>query len=146
MFIDLMQVDDLEEILEIEKESFPSAWSRKAFLFELTKNPYGLYLTLRDEGMVAGYIGAWFLMNYTHITNLAVRESFRGKGYATNLIREIFAQARLRGSYNITLEVRRSNLAAQRLYEKLGFQIIGVKEGYYRDNREDALVMWKSLS
>lgn len=145
MIIDIMQVEDLEEVLEIERESFPSAWSRQAFYFELTDNPYGLYLVARVREEIAGYIGVWFLMNSAHITNLAVRKEYRRRGYAVELVNEVFTQARLRGIYNVTLEVRHSNLIAQNLYKKLGFKVINIKEGYYRDNGEDALVMWRSL-
>jgi hypothetical protein len=87
----------------------------------------------------------WVLLDEAHVTNIAVREAFRGRGLGERLFREMMAVARMQGAKRMTLEVRVSNERAQRLYRKLGFEPSGVRPGYYTDNGEDALIMWADL-
>lgn len=93
---------------------------------------------------IAGYVGLWFQGNETHITEIAVREEFRGKGIGELLLIGSVRVAMEHGSTVLTLEARVSNFIAQRLYEKYGFKEVGIRKNYYSDNREDAVIMTTS--
>jgi len=139
-----MALEDLEAILEIEELSFPIPWSRNSFLYELLENERAIYLVAQDGlNRTIGYIGVWVVCDEGHITNLAVHPSYRRKGVAEQLLKRIIEAVRVRGVRHVTLEVRRTNLGARRLYEKLGFVHMGVRRKYYLDNNEDAFIMWK---
>ncbi len=142
--IGLMNQSDLDSVMDIEQASFPSPWSRNAFLSEISENRRACYLVARENGRVAGYVGIWIVLDEGHITNLAVHPECRRRGIGEKLMRTIMSYARSRGARRITLEVRVSNAAAQRLYEKLGFVSVGIRPGYYHDNGEDAVIMWKN--
>jgi len=139
-----MSLADLDGVLEIENTSFASPWSRRSFLYELLENQRAVYLVAKEGDWVAGYIGMWVIFDEGHITNLAVRPELRRRGIGSRLLDELTAIARARGVLALTLEVRKSNLDAQTLYVKHGFLSSGVRRRYYRDNNEDALIMWKS--
>ncbi|MGQ9778931.1 MAG: ribosomal protein S18-alanine N-acetyltransferase [Bacillota bacterium] len=139
-----MTMADLDEVLAIENESFATPWSRASFLYELLENRRAVYLVAKEEGHVVGYVGMWAIFDEGHITNLAVHPRFRRRGIATLLLQELIHEAKRRGIAHLTLEVRRSNLGAQLLYAKHGFVTKGIRRRYYRDNDEDALIMWKS--
>ncbi len=142
--IELMRIEDLEAVLEIEEVSFPTPWSRNSFLYELTENQRAIYLVAKNEfNKVVGYIGMWVVFDEGHITNLAAHPLYRRQGVGRTLLNELVAVARRNGVQYLTLEVRRSNLSAQDLYQKIGFVHMGVRRKYYLDNREDALIMWK---
>lgn len=143
--IDRMHEKDLEQVLEIEKLSFPTPWSRNSFLSELRENEFAHYFVCRVDGRVMGYAGMWIILDEAHITNVAVHPQYRGKGFGHLLLAELMRQSLLRGSDRITLEVRKSNQAAQRVYEHMGFRATGVRKGYYTDTGEDAIIMWKIL-
>lgn len=150
--IDPMRVRDLADILEIERKSFPTPWSRGAFLSELLENEHAYYLVARlpsdDErrlGRPLGYIGIWIVAGEGHITNVAVHPDYRNHGIGRRLLLAIGELAQAKGADRLTLEVRRTNYGAQRLYTRLGFTSAGVRRGYYRDNDEDAIIMWKTL-
>jgi [ribosomal protein S18]-alanine N-acetyltransferase len=139
-----MTVEDLEEVLEIEALSFPTPWSRNAFLYELMENERALYYVAKNSFQkVVGYVGMWIVFDEGHITNLAVHPSYRHQGAAKFLLRNFIKTAREKEIKHLTLEVRRSNLIAQELYQKMGFVHMGVRRKYYLDNNEDALIMWK---
>lgn len=139
-----MRESDLDSVMEIEEASFPTPWSRNAFLSEIYENRRAYYLVARDNGHVAGYVGIWVILDEGHVTNLAVHPNFRRQGIGEQLMQSIISYARSRGAKRITLEVRASNLTAQSLYEKLGFVGVGTRPGYYHDNGEDAVIMWKN--
>ncbi len=142
--IELMRIEDLEAVLEIEETSFPTPWSKNSFLYELTENQRAIYLVAKNEfNKVVGYIGMWVVFDEGHITNLAAHPLYRRQGVGRTLLNELVAVARRNGVQYLTLEVRRSNLSAQDLYQKIGFVHMGVRRKYYLDNREDALIMWK---
>jgi ribosomal-protein-alanine N-acetyltransferase len=140
-----MRMDDIPVICEIEQEAFTTPWTAGAFHNELTNNQFARYMVMEYDGRVIGYGGMWLIMEEAHVTNVAVREAYRGKKLGERLMRELQKTASYLGAVRMTLEVRQSNLIAQRLYEKLGFHSVGVRRGYYTDNREDALVMWADL-
>ncbi|ANE47025.1 alanine acetyltransferase [Paenibacillus swuensis] len=140
-----MRVEDIPSICVIEEESFSTPWTSGAFYNELTNNHFAKYIVMEIQGEIAGYGGMWLIMDEAHVTNVAVREPFRGRKLGERMMREMQATAVSSGAVKMTLEVRVSNRVAQNLYEKLGFTQAGVRKGYYSDNQEDALIMWADL-
>jgi ribosomal-protein-alanine N-acetyltransferase len=139
---------NLLEILAIERDSYPTPWSENIVRNEMT-SPISRMLIGRladaQGGCVAGYIVYWRVDDEIHLHNVAVRRDLRRKGIASRLLIEAITASRMEGARWVTLEVRRSNLPAQKLYEKFGFSIRGVRPGYYTDTQEDALIMWADL-
>jgi ribosomal-protein-alanine N-acetyltransferase len=140
-----MQLGDIEQICAIEKACFPTPWTEDAFLNELQHNHFARYVVMTWNDDIIGYAGMWTIMDEAHITNIAVHEEYRGRKLGERLLRELVAQAMICGMKRMTLEVRTSNYAAQRLYEKFGFRAEGLRRAYYSDNNEDAVIMWADL-
>ena len=186
-----LRAEDIEQVIEIEKEAFTSLWLGTSFKRELN-NRYARYLVAcqpepaerpsddspapaeekpskpADSSLwgrmvrgvreiagkeavpdgkpedIAGYVGIWFQGNEAHITEIAVREKLRGNGIGELLLIGSVRAALENGSIVVTLEARVSNFIAQRLYEKYGFKQVGLRKGYYSDNREDAVIMTTS--
>ncbi len=139
-----MTLADLDEVMEIEPVAFGSHhWSRQSFANELS-NPGGHYFACFDSatGRLCGYSGFWLIGEEAHITTLAVHPDWRRKYIGERLLVHDINQAQKVGASWMTLEVRMSNDAAQRLYYKYGFKSLGVRRNYYQDNNEDALVLW----
>jgi len=147
MSISVMEMTErnLDAVLGIENLSFASPWSKNSFLYELQENKRAVYLAASEEERIIGYIGMWVILDEGHITNLAVHPDYRRHGVAWRLIETLTVTAADRGLARLTLEVRRTNFTAQQLYLKAGFVSAGVRPRYYRDNDEDALIMWKTL-
>lgn len=141
-----MRVDDISTISEIEREAFPTPWSEGAFHNELTNNHFAHYLVMELDGQIVGYAGMWLIVDEAHITNIAVRQGYRGRKLGERLLTQMQAAAVFLGAERMTLEVRVTNYVAQRLYAKLGFIPGGLRKNYYTDNGEDALIMWAELS
>lgn len=137
-----MVMEDLNQVLEVEQQSFASPWSRQAFEAELTQNRFAHYLVAESEGKIVGYGGVWVVFDEAHVTNIAVHPSYRGKKVGEAILRALILLSRIEGADRMTLEVRPSNLVAQKLYWKFGFKPVGVRKGYYTDNGEDAIIMW----
>ena len=138
-----MEMEHIDEVMVVESLSFTVPWSRNSFVEELTKNKFSRYIVAKVEGVVVGYAGMWLIAGEGHITNIAVHPSFRGYGIGKKLMDGLICIAKSEGVDRLTLEVRRSNLIAQSLYYKYGFEICGERKAYYTDNKEDALIMWK---
>jgi ribosomal-protein-alanine N-acetyltransferase len=137
-----LQLRDLSAIEQIERASYPTPWSRSMFAGELAKPSsicLGAFLDNRLIGylIVSRYVDAW------HVMNVAVATDQRRRGTATTLLGALFELTSEDGRRGYTLEVRVSNAGAIALYERLGFESRGVRRGYYTDNREDALIMWR---
>jgi len=137
-----LEFGHLAQIESIERRSYPLPWSRTMFAGELVKSSSISLGAFRQERLigyliVSRYVDAW------HVMNLAVETAWRRRGVATQLLEELFARTEGTAERGYTLEVRPSNPAAISLYEKLGFQARGVRRGYYLDDHEDALIMWK---
>ena len=135
---------DLDEVLAIERISFLTPWSRGAFLYEMRQNPAARCWVARGAPpapSVLGYLCLWEISPEIHITNLAVHPEWRRRGVARRLLAAALAEGIARGVTLAFLEVRPSNTRALALYESLGFQVIGRRNGYYFDTGEDALVM-----
>jgi ribosomal-protein-alanine N-acetyltransferase len=147
MTLDLRRLTlaDLDAIEEIERASYPTPWSRSMFAGELAK-PSSISLgafDAADDGRLIGYLIISRYVDAWHVMNVAVAESYRRRGVATTMLEDLFRATCDDERRGYTLEVRVSNESAIKLYETLGFQATGVRRGYYTDNREDALVMWK---
>ena len=135
---------DLKEVLAIEKVSFPTPWSENMFLEELYYHLcYALVAEL--DGEIAGYISFLIILDEIHLRNIAVRCDLKRRRIASRLIDKMFKISSEKGANWCTLEVRKSNYAAIRMYKKFGFVINGVRPLYYSDTREDALIMQATL-
>lgn len=135
---------DLEGVMEVERLSYLTPWSRDAFLSEMMQT-YTIYLVAKEGERVVGIAGMHVVWEDAHVTNVAVHPLYRGRGLGERMMLELFERARRRGARRMTLEVRASNTAAQNLYRKLGFTTSpgAIRKGYYTDTNEDAVVMWK---
>ncbi|MNI61543.1 ribosomal-protein-alanine N-acetyltransferase [compost metagenome] len=141
----LMKLEDIPEILVIEREAFTMPWTEEAFRNELTHNHFAKYMVMELAGHIIGYAGMWAIVDEAHVTNIALLEAYRGRKWGDRLLEELMRTASFLGMKSITLEVRVSNEIAQNLYRKKGFRPAGTRKGYYSDNREDALIMWADL-
>src|SRR5262245_15458166 len=137
---------DLDAVLAIERVSFPTAWTRDNFLYELRDNRFARNLALRADGKLGGYACLWALEDELKINNIALRPDLRGTGLGHVLLRACLEVGLAEGCSEATLEVRPSNLVARRLYERYGFREVGRRTGYYQDTREDAVLMAARLS
>jgi ribosomal-protein-alanine N-acetyltransferase len=139
-------VGDLRAIEEIERLSYPTPWSRSMFAGELAKPSsicLGAFDAGGDDGKLCGYLVVSRYVDAWHVMNVAVHPEHRCRGIATMLLERLFELTANDARRGYTLEVRVSNATAISLYERLGFDARGVRRGYYTDNREDALIMWK---
>ena len=161
-----MGMSEVATVARLEKQIFSMPWSSAAFRYELVQNSSSEYLILRylpwarDETTaswiesarrlwrrsrldpsIIGYGGCWFVLEEAHISTLAVREAWRGRGLGELLLISLIETAQTRGCDKVTLEVRVSNEPAQNLYQKYGFEQVGRRKAYYSDNREDAYIM-----
>jgi ribosomal-protein-alanine N-acetyltransferase len=142
----LLALADLSEIEEIERRSYPTPWSRSMFAGELAKPSsicLGAFAAEDDDGALVGYLVVSRYVDAWHVMNVAVDPDQRGRGVATMLLERLFELTAEDARRGYTLEVRVSNRKAIDLYERLGFAARGLRRGYYTDNREDALIMWK---
>jgi ribosomal-protein-alanine N-acetyltransferase len=177
-----MDLEDISQVLEVDRESYTLPWPASAYRREILHNRNARYYVLRDEvegdsesdtstghsdtdhrghhpfsflrwplrspdgrreraGSILGYAGMWLMMDESHITTIAMRTAWRGRGFGELLLITLIDAARDLGVSRMTLEVRVSNEAAQRLYRKYGFEERGVRPRYYSDNNEDAYIM-----
>ncbi|MGM9946179.1 MAG: ribosomal protein S18-alanine N-acetyltransferase [Lysinibacillus sp.] len=141
-----MTPDDVEAVHAIELATFPTPWTLDSFHYEMRENQYAHYLVAEDETGIVGFCGMWLVIDAAQITNVAVVERMRGQKIGEALMKEAMRVAREANMDVMSLEVRVTNVVAQNLYRKLGFQDGGIRKGYYTDNGEDALVMWVNLN
>jgi ribosomal-protein-alanine N-acetyltransferase len=146
--VDLMKMEDLPEILAIERESFSSPWTAGMFAKEID-SAHSMCLCVRinfgSKSVVGAYIIFWLVADEAHLHNLAVKKEYRRNGFAFGLMETM---KRIAGANKITsqtLEVRESNTEAIKLYRKCGFVVKGVRPLYYTDTCEDALIMWADV-
>lgn len=131
----------LRKVLSIEGRVYPRPWSASLFMSELAQRSSRSYIVARLDGEVVGYAGMMFLIEEAHVTNIAVDPDFHGRKVGTRLLLTVITEAIARGSNTISLEVRVTNNVAQTMYNKFGFNVTGLRKGYYIETREDALVM-----
>jgi len=166
--VEPMTVADLGDVLTIERISFPSPWSARAYEYELRYNEMAHYFVARMEvasgngahddrlawlkrlfrpaqtettPQIVGYVGYWLMAGEAHISTIAVNPNYRGRAIGELLLAHSLEDAAQRGSHVATLEVRVSNTSAQQLYLKYGFEKVGLRKAYYSDNNEDAFIM-----
>lgn len=166
--IEPMQLAHMPAVMEIEREAFSLPWPARTYRHELTQNELAHYYVLCPRlalsssavmppwrrlwqavrqrspvrlGPILGYAGFWLMYDEAHISTLAVRLGYRRQGLGELLLLALLEEAQRLGANRATLEVRVSNLAAQALYIKYGFEQVGRRKAYYNDNREDALIL-----
>lgn len=137
-----MREEDLEQVSRLEEETFSMPWSISAFR-EMVNHPDAYYFVVVDRGRVCGTCGIRNLAGEGELTNVVIREEYRGSGLGQRLIAEAICEAQKAGMQAFTLEVRESNAAAIHVYEKLGFVSEGIRPGFYEKPAEDAVIMWK---
>ncbi len=133
---------DLPQVIAIERRAFPTPWSLAMFVLELSK-PSGICLAGLQEGQIIGYLVCSRYDTVWHLMNIAVEPHLTRQGIASAMLERLFELAD-RPNEQYTLEVRTSNDGAIRLYERFGFRAAGKRRAYYHDNREDALIMWRT--
>ena len=138
----LMNADHVPQEAQLEKECFHDPWSENSIALEL-KNPLSLWLVAVDAQQVTGYVGSQSVMGEADMMNIAVSAQCRRMGIAQELVERLVALLREKDVYSLTLEVRASNEPAKALYGKLGFQQVGRRPNYYRNPKEDALILRK---
>ena len=137
---------DLDAVLAIEEASFNNPTTREWYEGELKRPEVCFIYVLRtDDQPVAAFCAFWLVVDQAHINNLAVRPELRGRGLGTQLLESILVEARHLGATSLTLEVRRSNIAAQRLYAKAGFFEHSVRKNYYTQPVEDAIILLRKI-
>jgi len=142
--IETLRRKHLGAVMAIEQVAYPKPWTVNVFAGELEMMRRGerTYIAAFDGRNLVGYAGLLYTGDDAHVTNIAVAPSHRRHGVATRLLAELAWTAILRGCTGLTLEVRVSNTGAQSLYERFGFEAVGVRKRYY-ENTEDAIVMWR---
>jgi ribosomal-protein-alanine N-acetyltransferase len=139
-----LQLSDLDAIEKIERASYPTPWSRSMFASELAKQSSLSIAAVDDaDGKLVGYLVLSRYVDAWHVMNVAVDPAHRRHGIASAMLQRLFEQTRGDEERGYTLEVRVSNTAAISLYERFGFVSRGIRRGYYTDNREDAVIMWR---
>lgn len=141
-----MQVEDLDTVLAIERLSFSTPWSRAMFVTELANRKMSRLLIARSGDTartIVGHLAFRIIIDEMHIILVAVHPEWRRRGIARRMLEHAMAQARDAACHKATLEVRASNIAAQRLYFRLGFAPVGTRPRYYRRPSEDALILWR---
>lgn len=140
-----MQPRHVPQVAALEKICFADPWSEKSVASEL-ENPLSYWLVAMDGEKLVGYVGSQTVLGETDMMNVAVSPDYRRQGIAEGLILALIADLKARESHCLTLEVRDSNASARTLYEKLGFSEIGRRKNYYRNPKEDALILRKEWS
>lgn len=139
-----MNENHVDGIYKLSKECFSVPWTLDSINNELN-NPLAKYIVAQDLSTreVIGFVGVWIIAGEGDITNIAVSPKYRNKGIASELLTKLFELCKTFSCEHLTLEVRLSNIAAQNLYKKFNFKEEGIRKGYYSDNNEDAIIMWK---
>lgn len=136
--------DDLDGVLDVERESFTNPWTREMYSWELQNRAVcHIYVVRTADCRVAGFCAFWLVFDEIHINNLAMRPHYRGLGMGTALLARVVSAGRDLGARRATLEVRASNEAALRLYERMRFYVAGRRRNYYSNPVEDALILWR---
>jgi [ribosomal protein S18]-alanine N-acetyltransferase len=158
--VEPMTLADVDQVMQIEHKSFSAPWSARAYRFEIAENDHSTMLVVRpalrwsgslaaafqrfmglQPGPVLGYAGAWLLVDEFHVSTIAVHPEWRRRGIGELLLLSLLEKGAELKLARATLEVRLSNLAAQTLYRKYGFEIVSRQKAYYADNNEDAYIM-----
>lgn len=136
---------DLDQIVDLENECSPTPWSRESIRKDLEENDKAIYFVAEVNGVILGYMSLWVALDEAQIMNVNVSSRYRRLGIGKKLMTAMLDKTDKMGIVYYSLEVRKNNTAAIWLYDDMGFSVGGVREGYYKDNNEDALLMWRSL-
>ncbi len=141
-----MTLADIPQVEALDRECFPTPWPEDAFRYELTRNPHAFCWVAEidsptGQSVIIGDIVVWLVVDEAHVSTIAVSPAFRKQGIAQRLLAKVLQICKEKGAVQSMLEVRKSNLAAQRLYQKFGFIVVGKRKGYYKDKQEDAVLM-----
>jgi [ribosomal protein S18]-alanine N-acetyltransferase len=139
--IEPMRLPDLDAVREIELRSFSTPWPAHAYPAEIETNRLAHYRVARLDGRIVAFAGIWLMLDEAHVTTFAVHPDFRRRSIGERLLLAMVDVAIANGAREATLEVRLSNVAARKLYEKYGFRPVGLRPRYYSDDNEDALIM-----
>lgn len=141
LLIRKMTLEDIPAVIQLDHVSFSLPWPERSFRFEVTDNPASRCWVAEIDRRIAGMVVAWLFVNEVHIATIATHPDFRRLGIGSRLLSHTLLQALEEGARSSFLEVRESNLAAQELYRKFGYEEAGRRRRYYRDNDEDAILM-----
>ena len=136
-----MTVEDVPAVAELDRISFSLPWTERSFHFEVSSNPASRCWVAEQGGQIIGVVVAWLLLDEVHIATIATRPEFRRQGIAQALLAHVLKLGAKDGALSSFLEVRASNLAAQAMYHKFGYEETGRRPRYYKDNGEDAILM-----
>jgi ribosomal-protein-alanine N-acetyltransferase len=136
-----MTLEDVPGVIDLDQKSFSLPWPERSFRFELTANPASRCWVADFEGRIVGMIVVWLIIDEAHVATLATHPDFRRRGIAKKLLSHALLHLMEDGAHSSFLEVRESNLAAQEMYRKFGYEVSGRRPRYYRDNDEDAILM-----
>jgi len=141
-----MTENDINDVMEVDSASFSAPWTKEIFEQEINQNNYAHYFVVEeDKRKIIGYVGLWIVKDDAQITNIALLPTYRGYKIGEKLFGFAVQYAIQKGAVRLSLEVRVSNIIAQKMYRKFGLVSGGVRKNYYPDNGEDALVMWVNL-
>ncbi len=136
-----MTVEDIPAVVDLDQKSFSLPWPERSFRFELTDNPASRCWVVELDGKVVGMIVVWLIVDEAHVATLATHPDFRRQGIGQRLLAHALRHLSAEGAQSSFLEVRESNIAAQEIYRKFGYEATGRRRRYYRDNDEDAILM-----
>jgi len=136
-----MTVEDVPAVVDLDQKSFSLPWPERSFRFELTDNPASRCWVAELDGTVVGMIVVWLIVDEAHVATLATHPDFRRQGIGRRLLAQALRHLIEEGAQSSFLEVRESNIAAQEMYHKFGYEATGRRRRYYRDNDEDAILM-----
>lgn len=143
--LEALKKEDLDEIVRIDTICFPAPWNKEQYRYELEENDYAFLYVLKEEGKVIGFIDYWITFDIAQLAKIAILPEYRGKHLAHRLMDQMIQDAEAKQCETLSLEVRVSNVAAQKLYEAYDFINVNTRKGYYHDNGEDAYVLVKAL-
>jgi ribosomal-protein-alanine N-acetyltransferase len=141
LIIRKMTVNDVPAVVDLDQKSFSLPWPERSFRFELTDNPASRCWVAELDGNIVGMIVVWLIVDEAHVATIATHPDFRRKGIAKRLLSHALQKLMEQGARSSFLEVRESNLAAQEMYRKFGYEETGRRRRYYKDNDEDAILM-----
>jgi [ribosomal protein S18]-alanine N-acetyltransferase len=141
MLIRRMRLEDVQAVHVIDTLSFSLPWSERSFRYELTQNPVSRGWVAEQDGQITAMLVLWLIVDEAHIATIAVHPDFRRQGIGEMILLHALRAVQAEGGQRAFLEVRAGNTAAQSMYKKYGFEVAGVRRGYYKDNNEDALLM-----
>lgn len=136
-----MTVEDVPAVTQLDQLAFTLPWTERSFHFEVTSNPASRCWVVEQDGRLAGVVVAWLLVDEVHIATIATHPDFRRQGIAQALLAHVLKLGAEEGAVSSFLEVRASNVAAQAMYRKFGYEETGRRPRYYKDNGEDAILM-----